>query len=250
MRFVVTKDYEEMSKTAADFVTREINKKPDMVVCFPTGGTPLRMYELLAEANAKGRVDFSKLTVLSVDGYVGLPPEHENNFSYKLHKNLFNNCNFDPNKLLMMNSIAEDMDAECKRYTKLVKDVGGIDFLIDGIGENGHSAYNEPADYMKLGVHVDKISESTAKANSRFFKSIDEVPKYGITLGIDSFVSARKVLLLANGTRKAPAIARLVEENTVNPQFPVSFLKLARDVTVIIDTEAAGKHAAKLKGAC
>ena len=250
MRFIVTKDYEEMSRTAADFVITAINEKPDMVVCFPTGGTPLRMYELLAEANADGRVDFSKVTVLSVDGYVGLPPDHENNFFYKLHKNLFNNCNFDPNKLLMMNSIAEDMDAECERYTKLIKDLGGIDFLIDGIGENGHSAYNEPADFMKLGVHVDKISESTAKANSRFFNSVDEVPQYGITLGIDSFVSARKVLLLANGPKKAPAIARLVEENTVDPQFPVSFLKLANDVTVIIETEAAGKHSAALKGAC
>ena len=249
MRFIVTKDYEEMSRTAADFVIAAINEKPDMVVCFPTGGTPLRMYELLACANAQGCVDFSKVTVLSVDGYVGLPPEHENNFSYKLHKNLFNNCNFDPDKLLMMNSIADDMDAECERYTKLVQDLGGIDFLIDGIGENGHSAYNEPADFMKLGVHVDKISESTAKANSRFFNSIDEVPKYGITLGIDSFVSAGKVLLLANSPKKAPAIARLVEENTVNPQFPVSFLKLAKDVTVIIDREAAGVHGAALKGA-
>jgi glucosamine-6-phosphate deaminase len=240
MKVVVTKDYEEMSRTAADYVIKVINEKPDLVACFPTGGTPLRMYEMLIEANAKGEVDFSKVTVLSVDGYVGLPPNHVNNFSYKLHKNLFNHCNFDPNNIFMMKSDAEDMDAECQRYTQLVDGLGGIDFLIDGIGENGHSAYNEPADYMKLGVHVDKISESTAQANSRFFNSVEEVPAYGITLGIDSFVSAKKILLLANGARKAPAIAKLTGENTVTPQFPVSFLKLAKDLTIIIDAEAAG----------
>ena len=240
MKYLIFDDYELMSRAAVDFVIKKVNEKPDLVVCFPTGSTPLRMYELLIEANAKGLVDFSKATVFSVDGYANLPPLHEKNFGWSLHKNLYDHCNFDPAKINLMKTDAEDLHAECERYGKLIKDCGGIDLLIDGIGENGHAAYNEPAGFLRVGVQIENISESTIKANSRHFNNISDVPKTGMTLGIDSYIHAGTVLVLASGSKKTEAIKTLVSDNTITPMFPMSFIKLSLDAVVMADKEAAG----------
>ena len=240
MKYIIYKDYETMSRAAADFVIEKVNNKPDLVVCFPTGSTPIRMYELLVEANKAGKVDFSKANVLAVDGYTDMAADHERNFSRFLHDNLYNHCNFDPSKIKLMKTDASDLEAECKRYDQVICDLGGIDLLIDGLGENGHAAYNEPADFMQVGTHIDDLSESTIKANSRHFDDINEVPTQGMTLGIDSFVQAKSVLILVNGPKKTAAVKTLVSDNTVTPRFPMSFIKLANDATVMVDEEAAG----------
>lgn len=240
MNYLVYKDHEAMSQAAAKFVVKKVNEKPDLVVCFPTGGTPVRMYELLAEANARKEVDFSKARVLSVDGYANMPPNHEKNFSYFLHKNLFDKCNFTPSNIDLMRSDAADLSTECQRYNQLIEKYGGIDLLIDGVGENGHAAYNEPADYVQIGVHVEAISEWTARVNARFFEKIEDVPTHGITLGIDSYVNARTLLVLASGEKKTTAIERLISDNKVTPQFPVTFLKLSKNAYLMVDEAAAG----------
>jgi glucosamine-6-phosphate deaminase len=243
MRFVLTNDYESMSRAAADLVIRQVTKKPDLVACFPTGGTPVRMYELLVEACRKGDVDFSRVTVLSVDDYVGLPPEHEQSYFRYLHTQFFDHCNFNQSKILLIDTMAADMEAECTRYNQLIRDCGGLDLVVDGIGENGHIGFNEPSDHMVLGMHLERVSDWTARVNSRFFHNVHEVPKYAVTIGIDDMLKARTLLVMSNGPKKAAAFDRLLKENTITTEFPASFLKLADNAVIILDKESAADNA-------
>ena len=241
MEFILTKDYEAMSIAAAELIIEQIREKPDLTVCLPTGSTPRRMYELLIEANKEKRVDFSAVTVLSVDEYAGLSFDHVKSYAHVLHTTFLDKCNFDPGKIFLMNSGAGDLNAECGRYNRLIEESGGIDLYIDGIGENGHIAFNEPSEQFVLGVHIGAVSEWTARVNSRFFDSVDEVPKQVITLGVDDIINSKCVMILSNGPKKAGAIKRLVTENTITTQFPASFLKLSQNAVLIMDEETAGE---------
>ena len=239
MKFRVTENYEAMSQQAAKIIIDEIRLKPNLTVCFPTGGTPLRMYEILCEECSKGNVDFSKVRVRSVDDYVGLAPEHDQSYYYYLHTLFFSKCNFNPENIQLINSCAQDMTEECKRYRQLLKDDGGIDLLLDGIGENGHIGFNEPADFLNDYMHVESVSKWTAEVNSRFFDSVDEVPKQAVTVGILDMFNARKLVILSNGIKKAKAWRRVLSEPMLSTQFPASFLKLANNVFVLMDKESA-----------
>ena len=133
---------------------------------------------------------------------------------------------------------AENLEEYCKKYDEMIIDAGGIDIQVLGIGENGHIAFNEPAEALSPGTNIARLTENTIEVNSRFFDSMDEVPKTAITMGMGSILKAKKIVLLASGKRKAPVIKRLLNENKVTTQLPVSFLHLHPDVTIIVDEEA------------
>jgi len=238
MKFNLVNDYEEMSQQAAQLVIEEIKRKPNLVACFPTGGTPLRMYEILCEEYQQGHVDFSSVRVRSVDDYVGLPPEHDQSYYYYLHTLFFSKCNFDPKNIHLIDSCAEDMAVECENYKQLLMDDGGIDLLIDGIGENGHIGFNEPAAFLCDRFHVEEVSEWTTRVNARFFESINDVPKFAVTVGILDMLQAKKLIILSSGAKKATAWNRVLRDSILTTNFPASFLKLAENVVVILDKES------------
>lgn len=239
MNVMIVKDYESMSREAAKIVIDQVVKKPDLIVCFPTGSTPIRMYEILIDENAKGNVDFSKVQVRSVDEYVGLPTEHNQSYAYFLNQVFFSKCNFNPENIRLIQSCEADMSKECQRYANILETEGGIDLMIDGIGENGHIGFNEPAKMLMDRYHVERVSEWTRKVNARFFETENDVPKFAVTVGLLDLLESKMLLVLSNGEKKAEAWKRLFQDEYISTYFPASFLKLGKNVHCILDEASA-----------
>lgn len=238
MKVIIEKDYEKLSKVAANIVKDEIEKKPNLILGLATGSTPEGMYKELIRMHKEEGLDFSQVTTFNLDEYVGIDKDHPNSYHYFMKNIFFDHINIDPNNTFIPDGKAENPEEYCKEYDKLIEDKGGIDLQILGIGENGHIAFNEPDEYLNLNTSIVKLTESTIQANSRFFDSINQVPKTAITMGIGSIMKARKIILLANGKKKAKAIRELLKQDKLTTQLPASMLLLHPDVTVIIDEEA------------
>lgn len=239
MKLIITRDYDELSKMAAGIISGEIEKKPDMVLGLATGSTPIGTYKKLIDYYNEGKVDFSKVTTFNLDEYYGLLPENSQSYHYFMHKNLFSYINIKPENIHIPDGQAKGADGYAEEYDKAIENAGGIDLQILGIGANGHIGFNEPDDELFVGTHLTGLTQSTIKANSRFFNSIDEVPQKAITMGIGSIMKAKKILLLANGKSKAKIIAQILKNNTITTRIPASVLLLHNDTTFIIDKEAS-----------
>lgn len=242
MKLIITEDYEELSSKAAEIISNEVNKKPDIVLGLATGSTPIGTYKKLIEKNKKGLVDFSKVTTFNLDEYYGLSPENEESYHYFMYKNLFNHININPQNIHIPDGQVKNIDEYVKEYDRSIEKAGGIDLQLLGIGANGHIAFNEPDEELCVGTHLTTLTQSTIKANSRFFDSIDEVPKKAITMGLGQIMKAKKILLLANGKNKAKIMARLLKNNTITTKIPASILLLHSSITIIMDKEAAEEY--------
>lgn len=238
MKVLVEKDYESMSKKAGEIFIEAISKKPDIVLGLATGSTPIGMYKEIIRAYKEDGLDLSKVKTFNLDEYVGLSPDHPSSYRYFMNNELFNHININKENTYVPDGKAENMEEYCKIYDEMIEKAGRIDIQVLGIGENGHIAFNEPDEALSVGTNIVKLTEDTIEVNSRFFDSIEEVPKTAITVGMGSILKARKIILLANGVKKAPVIKRLLNENKVTTQLPVSFLLLHPDVTVIVDEAA------------
>lgn len=238
MRIIVEKNYEAMSKRAAEEIAKVVNNKPNCVLGLATGSTPEGLYKELISLNKEEKVDFSKVTSVNLDEYVGLSGEHPQSYRYFMNTNLFNHINIDKSRTFVPNGLAKDIEEECKRYDERINELGGIDIQLLGIGNNGHIGFNEPSEFLYMGTHLTGLAESTIEANSRFFDSMDEVPKKAITMGLGGIMKAKKILLIANGEKKAEIIAKLVE-GKISTQIPASILQVHHDVTIIVDEAAA-----------
>lgn len=238
MKFIVEKDYEKLSKVAANMVREEIEKKPNVVLGLATGSTPEGMYRELIRMHKEEGLDFSKVTTFNLDEYVGIDEEHPNSYHYFMKEMLFNHINIDIKNTYIPDGKTKDLEKYCKEYDELIEKKGGIDLQILGIGENGHIAFNEPDEMLNLGTSIVNLTQSTIEANSRFFDSIDEVPKTAITMGIGTILKAKKIILLANGKKKAKVIKELLKGDKISTKLPASMLLIHPNVTVIIDQEA------------
>ncbi len=237
MRFLLGKNYEQMSRKAANLISAQVILKPDSVIGLATGSTPLGLYETLISWYMKGDISFSKCRTVNLDEYVGLDPKNEQSYAYFMNKNLFKFIDIKPENTHLPNGLNLDNDAECKRYDELIKSLGGVDIQLLGIGNNGHIGFNEPSDEFKAGTNCVKLTESTIKANSRFFESIDDVPKFAYTMGIRSIIQAKYIVLVASGKNKA----KILEEalfGPVTPQNPASILQMVENLAVCGDEEA------------
>ena len=185
-----------------------------------------------------GAVDFSKVTTFNLDEYCKLDVNDVNSYHRFMHDNLFDHINIPEENINFLNGNAENLEEECKAYEKRIKKSGGIDIQLLGIGSNGHIAFNEPSDSFQRWSHVVALKESTIKDNSRFFKSIEEVPTHAVTMGIGSIMQAKRILIIAIGENKAKAIKQLIDGN-VTPQCPASVLQFHTDVTLMLDKGAA-----------
>ena len=239
MEFIITEDYESMSQLACEMVMAVIAAKPQALICFPTGSTPLRMYELLIEANQRKAVDFSQVRVRSVDEYVGLAPEHDQSYAYFLRVNFLDHINVNPANINLIDGSGNKLEEVCQAYQQLIDQEGGIDLYIDGVGANGHIGFNEPAEKMVLNFHKQAVSQDTKLANSRFFTKLDDVPSWALSVGVDNILGAKKAIFLSNGKHKAEAWRRFNAERFVTTEFPLSFLHLASNAVAIIDKASA-----------
>ncbi|MGL5616147.1 MAG: glucosamine-6-phosphate deaminase, partial [Sarcina sp.] len=232
--------YEEMSRLAAEFMAAEVNKKPEIILGLATGGTPVGMYKELIRMCDSKEVDFSKATTVNLDEYIGLSGEHPQSYRYFMNSNLFNHINIDKSKTYVPNGQAENVAKECESYDANIRELGGIDLQLLGLGSNGHVAFNEPNEYLTVGSHETKLTQSTIEANARFFNSMDEVPKTAITMGLGGIMQAKKILVIANGEGKAEVVEQLMN-GKITTEVPASMLQMHRDVTIIVDEAAASK---------
>lgn len=240
MRLLVVKDYEEMSKVAADIFKDIINEKPNAVLGLATGSTPVGLYKRLIGMNKNKEIDFSNIKTVNLDEYVGLGEEDSQSYRYFMNENLFNHININKANTFIPNGLAENLDEEAKNYDKKVDELGGIDLQILGVGTNGHIAFNEPDEYLIAETHVTSLAQSTIEANSRFFDSIDEVPTKALSMGLGPIMKSRKILLLVKGEEKTEAIKELLNGN-ITTNNPATILQMHKDVTVIIDEKMANK---------
>ncbi len=238
MKVIVEDNYDMVSKVAAEIVNSQVKDKPNIVLGLATGSTTIGMYKELANKHKTEGTDYSNVKTFNLDEYVGLNGDHISSYRYFMNEQFFDHINIDPKNSFVPNGKAADLSQHCKEYDNLIEEAGGIDLQILGVGENGHIAFNEPAEQLNLYTSVVKLTESTITVNSRFFQSVDEVPKTAISMGIGSILRARKLILLATGKKKRAVIKKLLDNQVVTTDFPVSLLLCHPDLTIILDREA------------
>ena len=237
MKIYKAKNYRDMSRKAANIISAQVIMKPNAVLGLATGSTPLGIYAQLIEWYKKGDLDFSEVTTVNLDEYKGLTKDNEQSYYRFMCENLFNHINIDKKNVNIPDGTQEVSEIECMRYNNIIRSVGGIDMQLLGIGGNGHIGFNEPGCAFETETHCVKLAESTIEANSRFFNSLDEVPKYAYTMGIKSIMQAKKILLVASGSNKAQAVYDAIC-GPVSPKNQASILQMHNDVTIVADEEA------------
>ena len=237
MNIYQTKNYQEMSRKAANIISAQIILKPDAVLGLATGSTPIGTYRQLIEWYQKGDLDFSGVRSVNLDEYKGLSADNDQSYAYFMRANLFDHVNIRHENTNIPDGLNEDIEGECRRYDSVIDALGGIDLQLLGIGHNGHIGFNEPADEFPKLTHCVDLQASTIEANKRFFASIDDVPKQAYTMGIQTIMQAKKVLLIASGADKAP-IMKAAFFGPVTPHVPASILQLHPDCTVVADEAA------------
>lgn len=238
MKLIVVNNYEELSKVAAKEFSKIIKEKENAVLGLATGGSPVGMYKELIRMYEQKELNFSKITTVNLDEYIGLNPEHNQSYRYFMNNNLFNHINIDKSNTFVPNGLAEDLEAQCKEYDQKISELGGIDIQLLGVGNNGHIAFNEPNNELSSGTHIISLTDNTIEANARFFDNIDDVPRKAITMGVGGIMKAKKIILIASGESKAEAIKGIFS-GKITTANPATMLQMHRDVTVIVDEAAA-----------
>ena len=236
MKFLNVDTYQEMSRQAANLISAQVIMKPNSVLGLATGSTPIGTYKQLIEWYKKGDIDFSKVISINLDEYVGLNADNINSYRYFMDKNFFNEINIVKENTFVPSGVAENLEEECKKYDENIKQLGGIDLQLLGIGLDGHIGFNEPSEVFTKNTHIVDLDKSTIEANSRFFGSIDNVPKKAITMGMASIMRAKKILLIANGKGKKEILNKALF-GPITSQIPASILQLHPDITVIYSEE-------------
>lgn len=237
MKIIRAKDYNDMSRKAANIISAQIIMKPDCVLGLATGSTPIGTYAQLVDWYQKGDLDFSEVTTVNLDEYKGLPRDNDQSYYYFMHDHLFGKVNIDLNRTFLPDGMEPDSDKACREYDRTIEQTGGVDLQLLGMGHNGHIGFNEPDTIFKSGTHCVDLAESTIKANQRFFASAEDVPRQAYTMGIKTIMQAKKILILVSGADKA-AIVKEAFFGAITPQVQASVLQLHNDVTLVADEDA------------
>lgn len=232
MEIIKVNSYEEMSQKASEILQKQLLEKQNSVLGLATGSTPIGLYEHLIKLNKEGKISFKDVVTFNLDEYVGLERTHNQSYYYFMQEQLFKHVDIKEENIHIPSGVAEDLEAECKRYEEQLKALGPVDLQILGVGVNGHIGFNEPGTDFSSRTHIVELDQSTREANARFFNNIDEVPTHAITMGIQSIMDSKKILLLAFGESKKDAIERLLS-GEVTEDLPVSVLNKHSNVTVI-----------------
>jgi glucosamine-6-phosphate deaminase len=221
-------------------IVKQINQKPNTVLGLATGSTPVGMYQNLIKLHKDGKVSFSQVKTFNLDEYVGIPREHPCSYYYFMQENLFKDIDIPTDHVSLPDGNAPDIAQECLDYEERISDSGGIDLQVLGIGHNGHIGFNEPDTPFESVTHLVNLTESTIKANARFFDNEDQVPRQAVSMGIKTIMQARKILLFVKGADKADIIHKALN-GPITPEVPASVLQLHPNLYVYVDNAAAAK---------
>jgi len=246
MRVIVVQTPEEMGKEAAAIIAEGMAGKPHYVLGLATGDTPKPLYRELIRLHKEEDLDFSTTVTFNLDEYIGLPATHDQSYRYFMDHELFNHINIVKANTHVPDGMTDDIDMHCMIYEATIEDVGGIDCQVLGIGRNGHIGFNEPGSSLASRTRAVDLTEDTIQANSRFFDSIDDVPKRAITMGIGTILESEKLIMLATGSGKAAAVAAALE-GPVSVKCPASALQLHPDVTFVITRDVASQLTLKFR---
>ncbi len=243
MRILIHKDYDSLSKWVAYYIARNINgKKPTpekpFVLGLPTGSSPIGAYKELIKLYQAGKVSFRNVVTFNMDEYVGLPEDHPESYHHFMQEHLFRHIDIPKENINIPNGNAPDLEKECKEYEEKILKAGGIDLFLGGIGVDGHLAFNEPGSSMVSKTRIKTLTLDTRVANARFFDNdVSKVPATALTVGLGTIMSAREVLIIINGIKKARALYHVVELG-VNHMWTGSMLQLHRYGIIACDEEA------------
>ncbi len=240
MEIICCKNYEKMSEKAAQIIAEQIVQKSDSVLGLATGSTPLKIYEILAEKYDEEELDFGSVTTINLDEYKGLSPENKQSYHYYMNYNFFHKVNVNPKKIFIPDGMEADEKRACEVYDQIIRDAGGIDLQLLGLGNNGHIGFNEPGDSFDATTHLVNLTVSTINANKRFFEKEEDVPRQAYTVGIKTIMQAKKILLVVSGESKADILSKAFLGPVTN-EIPASILKLHDDVTIVGDEAALSK---------
>ncbi len=236
MNVIITKNYNESCKKAANIFKQVISENPSAKLGLATGSTAVAVYDELIKMHNNDGLDFSNIRTVNLDEYCGLEKEHEQSYRYFMNVNFFNHVNI--NNTFVAKGTG-DVQANAKELDKMVYAGGNVDIQLLGIGANGHIAFNEPGENLIACAHVEQLTQSTINANARFFDNVEDVPTKAITMGMANIMSAKKIVIIATGLTKADAIKGLIFGENITTQNPSTLLKMHSDVHVIIDEEIA-----------
>lgn len=238
MRVIIVDNYEEGAKKAADIIEKIVREKPDCTLGLATGSSPVGMYKELARRCKDEGLDFSKVHSVNLDEYVGLEPTHDQSYRYFMNDNLFDHINIDKANTYVAKGVG-DADANLKEFNEVL-DKADIDIQVLGVGPDGHLGFNEPGDTLYDKAHKETLTDSTIDANTRFFASRDDVPRYAFTMGMGNIMRAKALLMIVNGN-KEDAMKKLLMSDKIDPQCPATFMRMHRDATVVIEKSLADK---------
>jgi glucosamine-6-phosphate deaminase len=237
---IVVGGYQELSDRAADFVVERLKEKPNLVLGLATGSTPVGLYQNLAKEYKRGKVSFKSVTTFNLDEYCGLGSNDSQSYGVFMDENLFNHIDVNRDNVFF-----PACDQREGQYDLKIKEAGGIDLQILGIGRNGHIGFNEPGSSFSSRTRVVELAESTVKDNARFFTDSKDVPRKAVTMGLATIMEAKEVLLLASGEKKKEAVYRLLHKGE-SEELPASVLRHHRNAIVIVDSEAGGGRTDRL----
>ena len=242
MRLIIQPNADQIAKWAANYVVSKINKanptpeKP-FKLALPTGSSPIKMYKELIKLHKEGLISFQNVITFNLDEYIGLSADHPQSYHHFMWNTFFNHIDIKKENVNIPNGMAQDVEAECAAYDQKISDAGGIDLFLGGVGTDGHIAFNEPGSSLASRTRIKTLTAKTIVANSRFFDTVDDVPKTAITVGVGTILESEEILILVDGSHKARALYHAVE-GSVNQMWTVSALQLHRRGIIVCDYEA------------
>ena len=237
MKVIITENYEEMSKKAAEIIIGIVKENPNAILGLATGSSPIGTYENMAKDHRENGTSYKNVKSVNLDEYVGLTADHDQSYAYFMRTNLFDKIDIDLKNTNLPCGSAPDAQAECDRYNALLETMKQ-DVQVLGLGSNGHIGFNEPGTPFGSVTHLVDLTENTIKDNSRLFNSIDEVPRQALSMGVKNIMQAKSNLMVVSGKNKAVAVKGMVK-GEVTPDLPASVLQLHPNVTVVCDKDAA-----------
>lgn len=240
MEVIIQPTPEAASAVAARIVSRLLREKPNAVLGLATGNTPLRLYRELIGLHERKETAFTNITTFNLDEYIGLSADHPQSYHHFMHDNLFKHLDIPGERIHIPDGMTADVSTFCAAYEEKIKAAGGIDLQVLGIGTEGHIGFNEPTSSLASRTRIKTLTEQTRQNNAPFFVEGEEVPRHVITMGIETIMESRTVLLLAFGEGKAEAIAQTVE-GPITAMVPASILQMHPDARIIVDEAAAAK---------
>lgn len=232
MKIIKADNYNDLSKKASIFIAAQMINNCNSILGLATGSTPEGVYQELVKLNKDGVIDFSDITTFNLDEYYGLDSNHPQSYKYYMQENLFGSVNIKQENINIPDGSTDNPVEECKRYERLIKQAGGIDLQLLGIGQNGHIGFNEPQDIFQQETQLVDLTENTIEVNQRFFEAKEEVPKQAITMGINTIMQAKSILLIASGKDKKEIIEKVIN-GPVTPHVPASALQFHANATIM-----------------